>query len=125
MAGHNLTGARMPENTQPFPSGTHAILSHPADRIAAELVRRRRAIGASQVAVASLMNPPTSAQYLGAHEQGRSATPEFRDRWEEAIADLEQLVERFGVALVEARAVGARPMAFSDLREIVKREGCE
>jgi len=110
----------MSENSGVLPFPSRAILSLPPDRIAAELVRRRRAIGASQVAVAAMMKPPTSAQYLGAHEQGRHAAPKFLHRWIAAVAEIEQIVERVGLELAEAGRAGVRPVAFSDLRAVAE-----
>ena len=96
-----------------------SFLSHPPDPVAESLRRRRRALGVSQVRLAARIG--TSAQYLGAHESGRPASDDFRARWIDAVAELEQLAERASEVFEAALRDGARPMPERDLRDAGER----
>jgi transcriptional regulator with XRE-family HTH domain len=95
------------------------FLPHTPDPVAESLRRRRIALGVSQNRLAARIG--TAGSYLSAHESGRPASDDFRDRWIAAVAELEQLAERASEVFEAALRDGARPMPERDLRDAGER----
>jgi transcriptional regulator with XRE-family HTH domain len=92
----------------------------PSCPLAADLRRRRRALGVSQTALSARIG--TSAAYLSQHESGRPPSREFAERWAQAVADLELLAECAAHAFDDAADAGAGALPFEELAEAYAAE---